>query len=742
MIKDDLDLCSKEPIHIPGYIQSHGILIILNKEGFIKYCSENFTRITGLKPEHILQKSISQFSIFFGKSENHNFIMDLITLSWQGRSFKPINPYQVEIGDTVYNLILSLSGENYILDFEPESSDLFNDPQNLVGASLSQMLADRNLDAILNNVVVQIKEIINYDRIMVYQFHNDGHGEVVAEERNADLETWFGLHYPATDIPEQARNLYKQNFTRLISNVYETTIPILSLEEQPADLSNSTLRAVSPVHIQYLKNMGVVSSFSVSIIVDDELWGLIACHNYSARFINFRQRETAKLIGQVLSSCIGLRNQERFQKEDMKLQTAVLDVSRSLHNENIADFIFDCSSALTESLKAGGIAFLYEGELTSIGNVPDLSQIQEISEALEKAENGFLVTESSLLDFPQLQLDPVHFSGFLGCRLTQDIKDCLIIFRPEIIQTVKWAGDPTKIIRYDEGGQPFISPRNSFEQWSQDVKGSSEKWSPTEKKALIGIRDEINFAVGRKTAELRILNEKLRNAYAELDSFAHTVSHDLKIPLTTIKAFAELIIRKSKEDGVKMMSSKIVDNADRLSLMIKTVLEYSKVGQKDVQKKAIDMTVLITDIVSQLLMNKVNANLKLIVNKTPDLDGDPILIFQVFANIIENAVKYSHKTEYPLVEVEGYVENDEIVYTIKDNGVGMSEDQQTKIFGLFNRGGQTDEYEGSGIGLATVKKIIIRHGATIAVESEAGIGSTFVVRFPKKIFDKGLISIS
>nr|WP_314498474.1 ATP-binding protein [uncultured Chryseobacterium sp.] len=732
MIKDDLDLCSQEPIHIPGYIQSHGLLIIINKEGYIKYCSENFTQIISQQPEHILGKSISEFSSVFGKAKNHNFIMDLIALSWQGRNFKPVNPYQVEIGDIIYNVIISTSGENYILDFEPEASDLFNDPQNIVGASLSQMLADKNLETILNNVVIQIKSIINYDRIMVYQFHNDGHGEVVAEERNTDLDTWLGLHYPATDIPEQARNLYKKNFTRLISNVHETTVPVLSLSDQPADLSNSTLRAVSPVHIQYLKNMGVVSSFSVSIIVEDELWGLIACHNYSPRFINFRQRETAKLIGQVLSSCIGLRNQEKFQKEDMKLQTTVLEVSRSLHSEKISDFIPDCASALMESLKASGIAFLYQGELTSIGNVPDLSQIQEISELLQEGESGFLATENSLSDFPKLQLNPVHYSGFLGCRLTQDIKDCLIIFRPEIVQTVKWAGDPAKIVRYDDQGQPFISPRNSFEQWSQEVKGSSEKWSATEKKALIEIRDEINFAVGRKTAELRILNEKLRDAYAELDSFAHTVSHDLKIPLTTIKAFAELIIRKSNEDTVKMMSSKIVDNADRLNQMIKTVLEYSKVGQKEIQKESIDMTVLLNDIVSQLLMNSANKNLKLALSNTPDLDGDPILIFQVFLNIIENAVKYSHKTDYPLVEIEGCVENNEVIYTIKDNGVGMSEDQQTKIFGLFNRVGQTDEYEGSGIGLATVKKIITRHNATIGVKSEEGIGSTFIVRFSKK----------
>jgi chemotaxis family two-component system sensor kinase Cph1 len=732
MVKDDLDLCSKEPIHIPGYIQAHGILIIIDSEGIIKYCSENFTQFAGLTVDNILESHISKYSKVFGKSENNNFILDLINLSWQGKNFKPINPYQVEIDGMIYNLILSLSDDHYILDFEQELSDLFSDPQNIVGASLSQMLADKDIDAILRNVVQQVKNIISYDRIMVYQFHDDGHGEVVAEERNDQLETWLGLHYPASDIPEQARNLYKKNLTRLISNVHEQNIPLMSTTEVPADLSSSTLRAVSPVHIQYLKNMGVTSSFSVSIIVDDELWGLIACHNYSPRFINYRQRETAKLIGQVLSSCIGLRNQEKNQKEDMKLQTAVLDVSRSLHNEKIADFIETCSPILLNAFKATGISFLYEGETTSIGTVPELSKIKEISEFLYDAANEVLITENSKIDFPELQLESVDFAGFAGCRLTKDIKDCVIVFRPEIIQTVKWAGDPNKIISHDERGQPFISPRNSFEEWSQQVKGSCLKWSSSEIRAIMEIRDEVNFAVGRKTAELRILNEKLRDAYSELDAFAHTVSHDLKIPLTTIKAFAELIIRKSKEDDIKIMSTKIVDNSDRLNQMIKTVLEYSKVGQKDVKRESIDMSNLINDIVGQLLMSNLNANLNLVVKSTPDLSGDPILIFQVFLNLIENAVKYSHKTEYPVVEIDGQLEKDEVIYTVKDNGVGMSSDQQTKIFGLFNRVGKTNEYEGSGIGLATVKKIINRHGATIGVESEEGNGSTFTVKFPRK----------
>src|SRR5690606_16721101 len=158
--------------------------------------------------------------------------------------------------------------------------------------------------------------IINYDRVMIYKFAEDGHGEVVAEARNTDLAPWLGLHYPASDIPQQARELYKVNLTRIIADVHAEPSKILVEEldsEKSLDLSSSQLRAVSPIHIQYLKNMSVCSSFSISLIYHKELWGLIACHNYSPRFINYKSRESAKLIGQILSSALEFRQDEENQ---------------------------------------------------------------------------------------------------------------------------------------------------------------------------------------------------------------------------------------------------------------------------------------------------------------------------------------------------------------------------------------------------------------------------------------------
>ncbi|WP_316800165.1 ATP-binding protein [Pedobacter frigidisoli] len=727
-----LDLCSREAIHVPGHIQAHGYLLILNSVGIVKYSSENFQALTrqvlGIE---VLESYVTNLSPIFGKAENHKFIEYIINLSWQGNEFKPLNPYMVEIKGNPYNMILSLSGEDYILDFEPEASDLFTDPQNKVGAALSQMLASKSLQTILENTVFEIQRIIGYNRIMIYKFHDDGHGEVIAEEKRSDLETWLGLHYPASDIPKQARDLYKKNYTRLIANVQDKPVPILSVTNLPADLTNSTIRAVSPIHITYLKNMGVESSFSVSIIVDDELWGLIACHNYSPRFINFRQREAAKLIGQVLSSCIETRSQEKLHQDNSKLQSIVSEITRSLSNrKRIQDFIEDCGETILNAFKASGISLFFQGASYSLGEVPDDEDILLLAAELDQRDSNSIKSYNLSHDIPAINLDSNKFAGLLGCLLMEDVKDCLLIFRSEVSHTVKWAGDPKKIIQFDEHGNQYISPRNSFAQWSQEVKGKSEVWSGTEVEILFEIRDEINFAIGRKSLELRVLNEKLRDAYSELDAFAHTVSHDLKTPLTAIKSYGQLIERRSSQEEIRKMSAKIVANSVRLNEMIHTVLEYSRAGQKLLKTVKVDMTSLIAEIKEQVLVGIVNKNLALNILSTPDIDGDPILIFQVFLNLIENAVKYSHKKNLPIVSISGAIENDSIVYRIKDNGVGISEEEQSKIFGLFSRVGNQEEYEGTGVGLATVKKIINRHGATIKTESEVGNGCTFILSFP------------
>jgi chemotaxis family two-component system sensor kinase Cph1 len=288
MFVPTLENCSREPIHIPGQIQDHGFLIALDGTFRITYCSENVVNFFGITATELLNRPAGMLDSYLRRTEPPNFVIQLIKLAQSDQGFEPFNPYPLTINGLPFNLIISRSEQFYLLEFEPEFSDLKADLQRVVGRSLSEMLSDIQPASILKKSVTKIKEIIGYDRVMIYKFHADGHGEVVAEVKNDNLEPFLGLHYPATDIPKQARELYKKNLTRLIANVYTTPSPIstmLQADMAPLDLTNSALRAVSPIHIQYLKNMGVASSFSISLVHEDELWGLIACHNYTPKFL-------------------------------------------------------------------------------------------------------------------------------------------------------------------------------------------------------------------------------------------------------------------------------------------------------------------------------------------------------------------------------------------------------------------------------------------------------------------------
>ena len=263
---------------------------------------------------------------------------------------------------------------------------------------------------------------------MVYKFHEDGHGEVVAETKNVELPPWLGLHYPASDIPQQARELYKLNLVRLIANVEAVPSAILTYQEFneiPLDLTHSTLRAVSPIHIQYLRNMGVASSFSVSLIHQGQLWGLIACHNYTPRYIHYKQREAAKLIGQVLSSALSFRQLEEDQQKSNRLKTTVDDLTRHLlRYNNMEEALFKHEVTLLHAVEAGGAVLAYDNQLHHAGKTPDDSFLDGFIAWLQENMEESIYATDRLPDIylPALTHKAIA-SGILVCRLSKTLKN-------------------------------------------------------------------------------------------------------------------------------------------------------------------------------------------------------------------------------------------------------------------------------------------------------------------------------
>ncbi|TWR28448.1 GAF domain-containing protein [Mucilaginibacter achroorhodeus] len=736
----DLTNCDREPIHIPGSIQSHGFLIAIDRSGEITYHSENIKSFLPDLPPNLLGQNIASIQPLIGKNEPPDFILQLITFG-KTNGFEQTNPFNTDIRGNAFHLIISESGDNYLLEFEPARSDNSTDVQRTIGRSISEMLADKNLQNLLNNSAAQVRNVIGYDRVMVYRFADDGHGEVISESKNDDLESWLGLHYPASDIPKQARELYKKNLTRIIVDVNELPSAILTSADDTAaslDLTNSQLRAVSPIHIQYLKNMGVASSFSISLLYKQELWGLIACHNYTPRFIDFRSREAAKLIGQILSSALEFRQDEENQMVMERYKSAVDQLSRLMLKDDSIEFALTANDVtLLDATDASGAVLMLEGNLIKLGQTPNDEQLKGLIGWVKAniIDSLFYTTKLPGVYPPANEFKDVA-SGVMVYTLSRELDEYVIWFKPEQLKTIKWAGNPDKPVEVDANGNRTLSPRNSFEEWSETVSATSVPWSNEEVKSVIRLRSELAYALNQKAGAIRLLNERLKQAYEELDTFSYTISHDLKNPLTAVKSYAQILLRdKTLTPQATRALERINAGADKMNNMIAEVLDYSRIGRSDLIFSEIDAKSMIEDQVRELATVYEVAPSVVTIKNAPPITGDPVMISQVFANVISNAIKYSKKSEKQKVVIDATENEREIIYAITDNGLGIDIKHLPRIFELFNRMDNVGDIEGTGVGLAIVKRIVEKHRGKIWADSELGEGSTFYIAFNKMAND-------
>lgn len=732
----DLTNCDKEPIHIPGKVQSHGFLIAVEQSTYnISYISENALFFLKSAPEDLLEKSVSIINKFINPQAIEFDIEDLLKLGIVRKSFDAISPYPIKIGDKPFYLIISSSQNEWLLEFEPLT--LQYDIQSLIGRAASAMLQGKTVTALLQGAALEVKKLINYDRIMIYKFLDGGHGEVVAEEKEPDLEPFFGLHYPASDIPQQARELYKLNLTRLIADVNKEDSPIITFKEnQPLDLTNGSLRAVSPIHIQYLKNMGVHSSFSISLISQGELWGLIACHNYSPKFIDYKAREGSKLIGQILSSALEYRQDEENSEIVTQFKNTANILTAHLNRDKyLADALTDHDVNILDVTTATGAVLIFENELRTIGAVPTNDEINELAEWLKSSsdESIFYTHRLSEIFSPAKRYKNIA-SGILACSLSKELNEMIIWFKPEQIATVNWAGNPDKeTLKPTADGLLSLSPRKSFEIWSQVVNNTSQKWLPEEIASILRIREIIISNVNKKANEIRLLNEKLQNAYEELDTFSYTISHDLRTPLTSIKTYAELILRnKSIDESAKKMLGRILTGADKMNFLIKEILNLARVGRSDIHFENVDMQSLLNEVIAEVSAAYKMDKAELVLGRLLDLKGDRTMLVQVFTNLITNGVKYSSKVDKPKIEISAYIDGDETIYRVKDNGMGIDNRYYNRVFELFKRMDNAKDIEGTGVGLAIVKRVMERHNGRVWFESELNIGSAFYLAFKNK----------
>ncbi len=724
--KVDLSSCEKEPIHIIGKSQSHGVLVACNKETLeITQIGVNSEKILGIPYEELLCESIQKLvgekiAESLRAAVNEDELLEVSELSLKDQNFIAI-PH--------------ISGENLILDIEPVGSEIksFNFQKQLT-TILNNLEASESAIELCEDAAKITKNIFGYDRVMIYKFDEEWNGQVIAEEHADHLESWLGLHYPASDIPKQARELFFKNRVRIISDVnyepVEITPQFSPITDEPLDLSKSKLRGVSPIHIEYLQNMKVGASLTAALISNGKLWGLLACHHYDAKFINYYQRQTCEFLIQIFSNQLSLKESNLYLKKIDEQELVRNKLLSQIQSQNsIRKGLTSFKTKFTQTIDSCGGAVILKGKIKLVGDTPDKKQVKSlIKNFLSKKNESLFFTKNLFQFYPEAKRFKENGAGILSVRLGQSDKDFLIWFRPEVVQTVNWGGNPENKASYDEEKQR-LTPRKSFEKWTQDLTGVAEAWKDYEISAARMLRESVSYVIlENQKAEINNLNERLIEAHNELELFSQGLSHDLKAPLRGIDGYAHILkedyYNQLEKEG-RMAIDTILSSAEEMRDLIDNILSFAGVSNSDLNKTVNSANNMIQDILTSFNVKKNYKKTEIEIEESlPKIVGDKRMIGQVWSNLIANALKYSERVDEPKVQIGSTIEGSKTVYFVKDNGIGFDPKFKDDIFDLFSRR-SGDDYAGTGIGLAIVKKIVEKHNGEIWAESKPGKGSTF-----------------
>ncbi|MGI4733145.1 MAG: HWE histidine kinase domain-containing protein [Janthinobacterium lividum] len=528
----DLTNCDREPIHQLGAIQPIGFLVALTPDWLVARASANVVDHLGQRAEDLLGLPATQL---FAHDTIHEWRNRMTLLRGDdavervfGLALIPNEPWRL------FDCALHLAGPLIVIEAEPAAERAHTDAASLIRSMMGRLDSAADLAAYLREGARQVRALTGFDRVMVYRFDRDGSGQVAAEAARGGIGSFLELRYPASDIPQQARALYLRTPFRVIADVDAEPVPIVPARDEtgaPLDLSLSVLRSVSPIHIEYLRNMGVTASLSISIIVDGRLWGLFACHHYAGpRCPSFDRRTVAELFGQMFA----LKLEARERRETQRYETA----ARAAGDRLLASIAGDATlindpewvgDTLAGIIPCDGVAIWMDGRATVTGLTPPGDALPMIARRLNAmAASRIYATDQLSAIIPEAEDYADKASGVLAIPVSRKPRDYVMLFRQERVRTVKWAGDPAKPASYGPNG-PRLSPRKSFEAWSQDVRGRSEPFSDAEihvaetlRSSLIEVvlrmseaaEDDRKRASERQELLIAELNHRVRNILA------------------------------------------------------------------------------------------------------------------------------------------------------------------------------------------------------------------------------------
>lgn len=724
----DADQCAREAIHLPGTIQPHGVLLVLDPADLrVLQASANAAQALALEVEP-------------GQAlpAGHPVADGLV------RAFREADPAQPWISaripgaSTCWSLHGRRGAQGWVVDLEagtaaePGLQDVLYPG---IRAFVDRIETTREVRTLCELAALEVRRLTGFNRVMVYRFSPEWHGTVVAEDGDGSLPSYLDLRFPASDIPAQARALYLRTRLRLIPDARYTPVPVLPalspLDGQPLDLSDSALRSVSPVHLEYMRNMGTAASMSISILVDGQLWGLISCHHATPHLLGPQLRGSCDFIGQLLAMQIGARERGAHADERLALKDVEAELlARVSWSSNVQNGLSENLAAWLALTRASGAAIVQDGAVTTAGRTPDEAQLCRLAEWLrERAGDEVFATDRLGELLPELAGQADVASGLLAVPISALHAHYILWFRPEMVHTVRWGGAPTKI----EAPDGSLHPRQSFAQWAEEVRGRAEPWSRAEIEAAGSFRHSVVNFVLRRAEERAQLTEKLETTNRELEAFSYSVSHDLRAPFRHVVGYAQLLRERGDQLDPRSLHylDSIIASALSAGELVDDLLNFSQLGRAALDLTRVDVDKMVFELQRSMEMEAAGRSIKWVVHRLPPAVADAALLRQALANLLDNAVKYTRGRDPAVIEISGEERGHEVVYAVRDNGVGFDMAYVGKLFGVFQRLHRVEEFEGTGIGLALVRRIVDRHGGWIAAEGELDQGAVFRIGLPK-----------
>jgi light-regulated signal transduction histidine kinase (bacteriophytochrome) len=738
----DLSACDKEPIRTPGSIQPHGFVLTLSAQLDVLQASANLEAWTGVAAQGALGQPLAHVT---GAAAHARLAPGLLAPALGARPFY-LGTVTIANGCSFDVLAHAWDG---LLIAEFESTERsspadFRELYPLLGDFLLKVNESVGVAALAQLASQHIRSVTGFGRVMVYKFDADGHGHVMAEARDPSYHSYLGQRFPASDIPAQARELYTLSRIRLIQDANYTPAPLVPganpVTGRANDLSFAALRSVSPVHLQYMRNMGTLASMSVSLVVRGKLWGLISCHNAEPRAVPFEKRTACEQLGQILALCIETR--EDASELQFRLEVRRIMVSMLGGLTKGADFVDNMSSVFPELLRfgrAGGVAIVADDRVLTYGDTPNQEQIQELVAWLAVHGHGDVYHTDRLPSvYPPAEAVPGVASGLLAMPISRIHKNYLLWFRPEVIHTIEWAGEPQH--KEPGRGEPRqLTPRTSFAAWHQTIRGTSLPWHEGEIELAVEFRTALLGIALERAEQMAELAEELGRANKELEAFSYSVSHDLRAPLRHIVGFSDLLIESAGSEDLdkRQRFLKNIKEAARLAgKLVDDLLSFSQMGRAALRPTLVDMRDMVNACIDKLGAELHGRNIEWHIGPLPVIRADPTFLHLAMFNLLSNAVKFTAQRNPAVIHIDAVQDADETVFHVADNGAGFNMDYVHKLFGVFQRLHRIEDFQGTGIGLANVRRIVERHNGRVWANSQAGEGATFSFSIPNDIESK------